>query len=148
MADLARRRQVCALYKKSLKTLMDWVVEREIFNTEALKIRDRFRAGMKETDPAKIAALISQAETELASKAHPNPLYSPHLSRWLQVHEVPHFPRLVRQGSLEVRNTYFLRSNCGQKFILLFFTKKKTKKNNAVSDSQGLRLPTDDNKGK
>eukprot|EP00695_Tsukubamonas_globosa_P003491 TRINITY_DN65_c0_g2_i4.p1 TRINITY_DN65_c0_g2~~TRINITY_DN65_c0_g2_i4.p1 ORF type:complete len:102 (-),score=25.10 TRINITY_DN65_c0_g2_i4:146-451(-) len=77
MADLARRRQVCALYKKSLKTLMDWVVEREIFNTEALKIRDRFRAGMKETDPAKIAALISQAETELASKAHPNPYILP-----------------------------------------------------------------------
>lgn len=40
---LTHQQQVCRLYKHSLKCLMSWSTDRDIFMEEATKLRKRFR---------------------------------------------------------------------------------------------------------
>ncbi|KAF0852894.1 mitochondrial Complex I (CI) NADH:ubiquinone oxidoreductase subunit B22/NI2M/NDUFB9 [Andalucia godoyi] len=69
---LTHRQTVTRLYRHSLKHMLSWIVQRELFNVEAQGIRDAFRAGAQETDPKKIKQLVADGHRLLASKSHPD----------------------------------------------------------------------------
>lgn len=50
---LTHQQRVTRLYRHSLKTLLDWTWDRDIFEREALKIREKFRKNAK-LDPSSL----------------------------------------------------------------------------------------------
>lgn len=64
------------LYRKSLKLLASWTVDREIFLDEAEKLRARFDAG-KDANEAKAIRLLKEARQELFENSHPDPYCVP-----------------------------------------------------------------------
>jgi hypothetical protein len=64
------------LYRKSLKLLASWAVDREIFLDEAEKLRARFDAG-KDANEAKATRLLKEAKQELFENSHPDPYCVP-----------------------------------------------------------------------
>jgi NADH dehydrogenase (ubiquinone) 1 beta subcomplex subunit 9 len=63
---------VTRLYRQSLKHMMSWIVQRELFNDEAMRLRAEFRSGAAERDPTKIRRLVESAQERLNEHIHPD----------------------------------------------------------------------------
>ncbi|KAG7368458.1 hypothetical protein IV203_031201 [Nitzschia inconspicua] len=76
LPELTHNQQVARLYRKSLKVLSSWAIDRDIFNDEATKIRARFdqERGCK---PEKAIRLLREAEDEIFAYTHPDPYCNP-----------------------------------------------------------------------
>jgi NADH dehydrogenase (ubiquinone) 1 beta subcomplex subunit 9 len=68
--------QVARLYRASLRTLLDWAVDRDIFNEEATKLRARFDAS-RGVSAAAASRLLREGEDELFANMHPEPYKLP-----------------------------------------------------------------------
>ncbi|PFH51329.1 hypothetical protein AMATHDRAFT_59412 [Amanita thiersii Skay4041] len=73
----AHRLYVKSLYKRYLNNALDWTVRRDLWRPQALQIRAEFERNRNVTDPRALAAILAQAEAELASKKHPDPYIAP-----------------------------------------------------------------------
>ena len=76
MATLTHAQRVTRLYRRSMKHLLSWCVEREIWRKEAMKLRAEFDHFKHETDRSKIAALLEEGEERFRRQAHPDPYIS------------------------------------------------------------------------
>lgn len=65
--------QVMRLYRRALKTSLDWTIDRQAWRREAMIIRHRFEERRRLTDAAAIRLAISEAEAELEKHKHPDP---------------------------------------------------------------------------
>jgi len=74
--QLSRKTEVSRLYRKSLKLLSSWVIDREIFLDEADKLRARFDDG-KTASEAKAIRLLKEARDEIQKNSHPDPYCVP-----------------------------------------------------------------------
>ena len=63
--------QVARLYRNSLKVLLSWVVDRDVFNDKATEIRHRFDAN-RGVNPAMASRLLKEGEDELFEHFHPD----------------------------------------------------------------------------
>ncbi len=64
------------MYRKSLKLLSSWVIDREIFLDEADILRARFDDG-KTASEAKTIRLLKEARAEIQKNTHPDPYCVP-----------------------------------------------------------------------
>ena len=67
----SQRQRVTRLYRGALRAAMSWAVDREVFLTEAERLRARFDAFKGDFSQRSLGAL-EQGEQELASFAHPD----------------------------------------------------------------------------
>jgi NADH dehydrogenase (ubiquinone) 1 beta subcomplex subunit 9 len=67
---------VSRLYRHSLRTLLSWAVDRDIFNEEATKLRARFDAS-RGASAAAASRLLREGEDELYANMHPDPYCIP-----------------------------------------------------------------------
>jgi len=65
-------------YSKSLKTLLSWAIDREIFLTESEKLRARFDAERYCT-PGRASYVLKEAKKELYKMTHPDPYCVPYM---------------------------------------------------------------------
>ncbi|KAF9082694.1 hypothetical protein BGX23_012203 [Mortierella sp. AD031] len=72
-AQIAHRRLVQSLYKRSLKTAQDWYVDTNLFRRKAVELRMQFDANKNLRHPRQIAQAIQEAERQLTELAHPDP---------------------------------------------------------------------------
>jgi NADH dehydrogenase (ubiquinone) 1 beta subcomplex subunit 9 len=64
------------LYRNSLRTLLSWAVDRDIFNDEATKLRARFDTA-RGVSAAAASRLLREGEDELFANMHPDPYRVP-----------------------------------------------------------------------
>eukprot|EP00937_MAST-01D_sp_MAST-1D-sp2_P001345 g1345.t1 len=76
--NLTHTQAVQRLYRKGLKTLGSWAVDRQVFLEEAAKMRDEFEAN-RNVDPASMhaARLLEAAEDRLFDYSHPDRYCTP-----------------------------------------------------------------------
>lgn len=79
MASLTHAQRVTRLYRRSMKHLLSWCVEREIWRKEALKLRAEFDHYKYETDRNKITTLLEEGEERYRRQSHPDPYISKYL---------------------------------------------------------------------
>lgn len=75
---LTRSQQVARLYRHSLKLLLNWCIDREIFNQEALSIRSQFDSN-RNVSPAAAQRLLREGQETLVTFTHPDPYCVPHM---------------------------------------------------------------------
>lgn len=78
MATALQKSRITNLYRTSLKQLLSWVVSREVWYTEAEKIRKEFDANANIDDPHEIERLLQKGEARLREFAHPDPYIVPY----------------------------------------------------------------------
>ena len=71
-------RQVATLYRHSLRQLLSWTVDRDLFNEEATKLRARFDAN-RGVNPAAAARLLNEGLDEHFDYLHPDPYKIPYM---------------------------------------------------------------------
>ena len=71
IANLTHKQDVMRLYRHSLRNLTSWVESREVWCSEAMKIRARFNDSMK-ADMALAKRLIREGQEQLAEQTHPD----------------------------------------------------------------------------
>lgn len=71
-----RKVEVQRLYRKSLKLLSSWCIDRSVFLDEADKLRARFDAGVNVSEAA-AQRLLKEANVELHANTHPDPYCVP-----------------------------------------------------------------------
>ncbi|KAG0054034.1 hypothetical protein BGZ83_012110 [Gryganskiella cystojenkinii] len=76
-AQLAHRRLVQSLYKRSLKTAQDWYIDTNLFRRKAVELRIQFDANKNLRHPRQIALAIQEAERQLTELRHPDPYLYP-----------------------------------------------------------------------
>lgn len=64
------------MYRHSLRTLLSWAVDRDIFNEEATKLRARFDS-KRGVSPATASRLLQEGQDELFEWMHPDPYCIP-----------------------------------------------------------------------
>uniref|UniRef100_A0A0K8RAU1 NADH dehydrogenase [ubiquinone] 1 beta subcomplex subunit 9 n=1 Tax=Ixodes ricinus TaxID=34613 RepID=A0A0K8RAU1_IXORI len=70
--------QVCSLYKRALRNLEAWCVERDDYRIQAVELRERFENYRHIKDMRIAKALLDQGEEELFQSAHPQLYHPPH----------------------------------------------------------------------
>lgn len=70
---ITHQQRVMRLYRNSLKHLLSWCIDRELWRDEALNLRDRFDKHKNETNQQRIQKILEAAEVEFESKKHPYP---------------------------------------------------------------------------
>eukprot|EP00804_Cyclotella_cryptica_P008551 CCRYP_007538-RA/>CCRYP_007538-RA protein AED:0.23 eAED:0.23 QI:87/1/1/1/1/1/3/80/154 len=73
---LTHNQEVARLYRKALKTLSSWTIDREIFIEEATNLRARFDAE-RGVSNAKAIRLLKEGKAELFENTHPDPYCVP-----------------------------------------------------------------------
>ena len=76
LPQLSANQEVARLYRKSLKLLSSWAIDREIFLDESEKLRARFDAE-RGCSKARQARLIKEAKDEIFRFSHPDPYCVP-----------------------------------------------------------------------
>ncbi|CAO3572522.1 unnamed protein product [Mortierella alpina] len=76
-AQLAHRRLIQSLYKRSLKTAQDWYIDTNLFRRKAVELRIQFDANKNVRHPRQIAALVKETERQLKELRHPDPYIAP-----------------------------------------------------------------------
>jgi NADH dehydrogenase (ubiquinone) 1 beta subcomplex subunit 9 len=71
-------KQVARLYRHSLKLLLSWAIDRDIFNDEATKIRARFDAN-RGVSKSTASRLLMEGEDEAFLFTHPDPYVVPYM---------------------------------------------------------------------
>ncbi|KAI9592804.1 hypothetical protein BDF19DRAFT_341263, partial [Syncephalis fuscata] len=79
MSQAAHVARVKSLYRRALKTSLDWYLTLDTWRPQALKIRDRFEANRNVATLREAEQLCVQAEKELKEYQHPDP-YKPPLA--------------------------------------------------------------------
>ena len=69
---LTHTQRVTRLYRRSLKHLLSWCIDRSVWRQEALKLRDRFDAA-KDVGMPTAAQLLEDGEREFRINRHPEP---------------------------------------------------------------------------
>jgi NADH dehydrogenase (ubiquinone) 1 beta subcomplex subunit 9 len=64
------------LYRKSLRTLLSWAVDRDVFNEQATTLRQRFDQH-RGVSSAAVQRLLYEGHTELFTFMHPDPYCIP-----------------------------------------------------------------------
>ena len=72
--QLTHVQRVTRLYKRSLRHLLSWCIDRQLWREEALELRARFDANKNVTDKKKALQLLEEGEAEFMAKRHPNPI--------------------------------------------------------------------------
>jgi len=75
--DQAHRLYVQKLYKRSLKTALDWYIRRDLWRQKALEIRHRFEQNRDIATPRQVQRVLSETEKELNDWRHPDPYKFP-----------------------------------------------------------------------
>ncbi|KAF9111771.1 hypothetical protein BGX27_004457 [Mortierella sp. AM989] len=76
-AQIAHRRLVQSLYKRSLKTAQDWYVDTNLFRRKAVELRMQFEANKDVRNPRQLASIVQEAERQLTELRHPDPYIAP-----------------------------------------------------------------------
>ncbi|KAF9991183.1 hypothetical protein BGZ75_002810 [Mortierella antarctica] len=76
-AQIAHRRLVQSLYKRSLKTAQDWYIDTNLFRRKAVELRIQFDANKNLRHPRQIAQAVQEAERQLKELRHPDPYIAP-----------------------------------------------------------------------
>ncbi|KAF9582757.1 hypothetical protein BGW38_010798 [Lunasporangiospora selenospora] len=76
-AQIAHRRLVQSLYRRSLKTAQDWYIDTNLFRRKAVELRIQFDANKGLTQPRQIAKVVQDAERQLLELRHPDPYIVP-----------------------------------------------------------------------
>jgi NADH dehydrogenase (ubiquinone) 1 beta subcomplex subunit 9 len=108
--NLSHKQQVTRLYRKSLKLIESWAGDREVFLTEAAKVRQRFDEN-KHLDPAggRVARLLREGEEEAAKFFHPDPYTVPYMPGGSKFMRNPPPPlELVFQSVGEIPPEYYI----------------------------------------
>lgn len=90
--------RVTRLYRASLRTSRDWVIDYELWVAEAMKIQARFRAN-KGKSATEGKFLVEKGMAELMEKRHPDPyipIYAPGSSKYQR--NVPPPPELAEKS--------------------------------------------------
>eukprot|EP00960_Hanusia_phi_P054198 762569-Hanusia_phi.AAC.2 len=105
---VAHKARVCRLYRRAIKTLMDWVVDREVLSKQAILVRNQIETNKHEPNIAiaeELLKVISRylhfsvssseqaAEAKLKKHAHPDPYVLPEMpggSKYQRNLPVPH----------------------------------------------------------
>jgi NADH dehydrogenase (ubiquinone) 1 beta subcomplex subunit 9 len=74
---LFHKQYVASLYRRSLKTSLNWYVDRALWRPVALKIRARFEANRNITSTQELRKVLLAAEKELEENYHPDPYKYP-----------------------------------------------------------------------
>jgi NADH dehydrogenase (ubiquinone) 1 beta subcomplex subunit 9 len=61
------------LYRRALKSALDWTIQRPIWREKAIEIRVQFERNRDVKDPRAVARLLQQAEETVAALEHPDP---------------------------------------------------------------------------
>lgn len=72
-SGLTHAQRVTRLYRRSLKHMLSWTVERALWRQEALELRARFDANKGIKDVRKAAQLLEEGEKEFQENIHPDP---------------------------------------------------------------------------
>mmetsp|Transcript_7581 Transcript_7581/g.10879 ORF Transcript_7581/g.10879 Transcript_7581/m.10879 type:complete len:155 (-) Transcript_7581:400-864(-) len=78
LPQLTHNQEVARLYRKSLKVLSSWCVDRLVFLDEAEKLRSRFDAE-RGCSSARASLLMKEAYKELHVNTHPDPYCVPYM---------------------------------------------------------------------
>lgn len=70
--------RVLRLYRKSLKNIMSWCSNRELYYGQVDRVRGLFEAQRHVSDPQLIDELIRRGEEKLESVRHPDPYVVPY----------------------------------------------------------------------
>ena len=76
MAALSHAQKVTRLYRKSLKHLLSWTIDRALWRQQALELRARFDAHKDLRDMKKAVHLLEDGEEEFNYLKHPDPYIS------------------------------------------------------------------------
>ncbi|KAF9923343.1 hypothetical protein FBU30_006613 [Linnemannia zychae] len=76
-AQVAHRRLIQSLYKRSLKTAQDWYIDTNLFRRKAVELRMQFDANKNVHNPRQLSAIIREAERQLKELRHPDPYIAP-----------------------------------------------------------------------
>ncbi|KAF2666716.1 hypothetical protein BT63DRAFT_316472 [Microthyrium microscopicum] len=77
MIQLTHRQRVLSLYRRALKTSLDWTVQRSAWRGQALYLRGLFEAKKDVRDQRTQRALVEEAEKILREYRHPEPIRIP-----------------------------------------------------------------------
>jgi len=75
---LTHNQQAARLYRHSLRCLLSWCIDREIFNVEASAIRAEFDSN-RNIPPAASERLLREGKEKLFYYTHPDPYCVPHM---------------------------------------------------------------------
>ena len=70
---ITHQQRVMRLYRNSLKHLLSWCIDRQLWRREAMKLRDRFDENKYERDQKKVHSILEAAEAEFEKMKHPFP---------------------------------------------------------------------------
>jgi len=73
MFDLQHRIEVCRLYRRAVRLMGDWLLNRNMMRNYVLAIRKQFDLNRTETDPTKIELQMNAARYLLWKFRHPEP---------------------------------------------------------------------------
>ena len=97
VVSLTHQQRVTRLYRRSLRELNSWVIDRELFCEEAEKIRAQFNEN-RALDPHSGLSqrLIREAESKVFSFTHPDPYVKPYMPGGSKFMRNPPIPLKVR----------------------------------------------------
>jgi len=75
--SVQHRLRVQLLYKRTLKNMFNWIVDRELYLQEIPKVREMFEVNRNVKEPRRIEALLLAGEEKLADNIHPDPYIIP-----------------------------------------------------------------------
>ena len=70
---LTHTQRVTRLYRRSLKHLLSWAIDRPLWREKALDLRERFDANKDVKDPRIALKLLEDGEAEWEEFKHPQP---------------------------------------------------------------------------
>ena len=71
--QLTHTQRVTRLYRRSLKDLLSWAIDRPLWREKALELRDRFDANKAIKDPRVALKVLEEGEAEYQKYRHPQP---------------------------------------------------------------------------
>ncbi|CAG8620322.1 15355_t:CDS:2 [Funneliformis mosseae] len=70
---VVHKQYVTSLYRRSLRTALDWYVDRSAWRPVALEIRARFEANRNVASLQELRKILLDTEKELENYSHPDP---------------------------------------------------------------------------
>jgi NADH dehydrogenase (ubiquinone) 1 beta subcomplex subunit 9 len=72
----AHKAYVQSLYRRYLRSSLDWCIRRDIWRDRAIEIRAEFERNRHIANPRELGRLLQQAEEQLKAHGHPDPYKS------------------------------------------------------------------------
>merc|ERR1711939_612000 len=99
----AHKRYVQLLYRRALKSSLDWYIRRDLWRDRAIEIRVAFERNRHVRDPRAVAQLLREAEKTVEALSHPNPYrapFSPDGTKWERNLAPPMFTEEQKRESI------------------------------------------------